>query len=59
MSLHDRIHNPDRREAALPVIHERRGGEERRESFIAPWRKRQIEQAGGRFVAVAWREVAA
>lgn len=26
---------------------------ERRESFVAPWRRRQIQQAGGRFVAVA------
>lgn len=26
---------------------------ERREPFVAPWRKRQIEQAGDRFAAVA------
>lgn len=28
-------------------------------AFVAPWRRRQIEKAGGRFVAVAWREVPA
>ena len=42
---------PDRRQADVtPVV-------ERRDPFVAPWRKRQIEQAGGRFVAVAWRDV--
>lgn len=58
-ALADRIkRGPDRRETELPVIHEQRETPERRE-FMAPWRKRSIEQAGGRFVAVAWREVAA
>jgi hypothetical protein len=60
MGLRDRINRgPDRRAAALPAIQDRRDGEERREPFVAPWRQRQIKQAGGRFVAVAWREVAA
>lgn len=60
MGLRDRINRgPDRRADALPPIQDRRGGEERREPFVAPWRQRQIKQAGGRFVAVAWREVAA
>ena len=52
MSLTDRI-NLDRRSTDVTPIVERRGGEERREPFIAPWRRRQIEQAGGRFIAVA------
>ena len=59
MSLSDRIHNPDRRTADVTPLVERRNGEERREPFMAPWRRRQIEQDGGRFVAVAWKDVAA
>ena len=47
MDLRDRLNHPDRRAAALPVIEERRDGEERREPFVAPWRRRQIELAGG------------
>ena len=49
MGLHARIvaGPPERRQADVtPII-------ERREPFVAPWRKRQIDQAGGRFVAVA------
>jgi hypothetical protein len=53
MTLRDRINHSDRRAAALPVIVERRAGVERREPFVAPWRRRQIELAGGdRFRAV-------
>ena len=42
------ISGPDRRQTDItPII-------ERREPFVAPWRKRQIEQAGGdRFRAMA------
>lgn len=60
MGLRDRIdRGPDRRATALPAIQDRRSSEERREDWMAPWRRRQIEQAGGRFVAVAWREMPA
>ena len=59
MSLIDRTTHPDRRQDEVQPIVERRGGEERREPFVAPWRKHQIEQAGGPFVAVAWKDVAA
>ena len=59
MSLSDRINHPERRQTAITPIVERRTGEERREEFMAPWRRRQIQQAGGRFVAVAWKDVAA
>lgn len=52
MSLTDRINHPDRRTADVPVADERRTGVERRAAFVAPWRRRQIEQAGSRFVAV-------
>ena len=52
MSLRDRIDNPDRRTEPLTPVVERRGGEERREPYVAPWRQRQIDQAGGnRFAA--------
>lgn len=67
MSLNDRIraaHTPD---PDSPPCEDCGGGlahfpecpSARREPFMAPWRRRQIEQAGGRFVAVAWREVPA
>lgn len=53
MGLTDRIaRGPDRRQAPRPAG-------DRREAFVAPWRRRQLEQAekadarpGGRFVAV-------
>lgn len=40
MSLTDRLHNPDRREADLSPIVERRGGEERR---VPEWVRRAHE----------------
>lgn len=43
----------DRRQTDVTPVIERRQTPE----FMAPWRRRQIEQAGGRFVAVAWRDV--
>jgi hypothetical protein len=53
MSLTSRLSNPDRRQDDLAPLIERRGGEERREPFVAPWRRRQIDAAGGdRFKAV-------
>lgn len=59
MGLRDRINHPDRRQDEQPIAEERRSGTDRREPFVAAWRRRSIEQAGGRFVAVAWREVPA
>ena len=59
MSLTSRINNPDRRQTDLTPVVERRGGTERREPFMAAWRRRQIEQAGGPYVAVAWKDIAA
>ena len=56
MSLSDRINHPERRQTAITPVIERR---EQPEPFMAPWRRRQIEQAGGPFVAVAWKDVAA
>ena len=53
MSLRDRTTHPDRRQTDLTPLVERRGGEERRVPFIAPWRRRSIDQAGGRFLAVS------
>ena len=41
MSLTDRINRSDRRETALPVIVERRTGDERR---MPEWRRRANEQ---------------
>ena len=41
-------YGPDRRQTDVTPLRERR------EPFVAPWRKRQIEQAGGdRFRAMA------
>jgi hypothetical protein len=55
MGLSDRINRApdDRRTDDVTPMAERRKAE-----FMAPWRRRQIEKAGGRFVAVAWRDVA-
>ena len=41
MSLYDRLHPEDRRQAALTPIVERRGGTERR---LPEWRRRAEEQ---------------
>ena len=52
MNLTQRL-NPDRRTTDVAPIAERRDGSERREPFVAPWRRRQLELSGGeRFVAV-------
>lgn len=59
MGLRDRLDHPDRRSDPSPVTTAQHEGAERREPFVAAWRRKSIEQAGGRFVAVAWREVRA
>lgn len=41
----------ERRQADVTPVIERRG-ETASEPFVAPWRRRSIEQAGGRFLAV-------
>lgn len=55
MSLRTRIHpeleQPQPRGEAEPPAP--------REPFVARWRRESIRKAGGRFVAVAWREVQA
>ena len=57
MSLTDRINRDRRQQAAIAMILER--PEPPRKPFVAEWRRRSIEKAGGRFVAVAWRELPA
>jgi hypothetical protein len=59
MSLRDRIHNPDRRTTDVTPLVEQRTEPDRREPFVAAWRRNSIAKAGGRYVAVAWREVPA
>lgn len=44
MQPQDRINNPDRRQADVAPIVERRSGDERREPFVPEWRRRAIEQ---------------
>jgi hypothetical protein len=52
MNLTQRLSNPDRRTTDIQPIAERRDGDERREPFVAPWRRRSMQQAEGRFLAV-------
>lgn len=47
----------ERRQTDIRPVVERR--EQPREPFMAAWRRKGIEKAGGPFVAVAWREVPA
>ena len=44
MGLRDRINHPDRRQTAVTPAVERRDDVDRREPFVAPWRRRQLEQ---------------
>lgn len=53
MSLRDRLQHPDRRQVAAPIEQDRREVPERREPFVAPWRRRSLEQSQHPFLGVS------
>lgn len=53
MSLRTRIHP----ELAPPTPRAEVEQPKARAPFVATWRRESIRKAGGRFVAVAWRDV--
>lgn len=65
MSLTERINREqERRQTDIRPVVERREASPSpymagRPPYMAAWRRRGIEKAGGPFVAVAWREVPA